>query len=796
MVTSNTVNRIYNTGEKSPIQIEKEFAVRQKEFHTIMEDIRSSTMEFPEQEYLIIGEKGMGKTMLLTKIKYEIESDEQLKNWLIPIAFPEELNGVSELYDLWLRVAEHLEESPHSECFKQLYQEIVKTKDEETAYAVLNQTLKNEGKKIILLIDNFGTFLDDLDRKEDHRLREILITNTNLRIVAAHPQTIQDVHRYDKAFYEHFIEIKLKGLSREDTKKLMLRLGEIYGGEKEIGEIIKNEPYRIEALRNLTGGNIRNVVMLFNILLTDKNQDPLSDLIQILDDITPLNTGKIAQLKKNQKKIIHYIALQWDAIHTADIAKALRMKSNEVSAQLNHLADNQWIISKGKGRKKMYQLRDRFFNIWYLMRYDRRSEKTRVKWLVHFYKIMCRPSQLADIGKQIIFRLNSDICSPQNILTLAIAHLQTDVSDENKIELYQQVSAYLQKASVELVSKLPPIIDFISDQNNLNLNEPFQVLEYANNSLSDKIINTITQNTDNLKQFLDENKILRDPAEAYHILGHEYYKERNGDWEEAFKKSIGIGHKKAAFCLAACYHKENDYKNAEKYYKVAMRAGINLAYFNYAQLNYMEFKNYDKTERLLLDLIKKTKKNPDADALDLLAHLYSEELGNAKKATIYFKKAIVAGKTKSRNCLAWHYYSHEIVSKKEYALKLVKEAHEKLGDIYIEVNLAIIYLWNGLIEDSIHTAEKFLFEEDTIEKYSSKVLHYLVRLLCEGQVNYIYNYFDKNEHLHLKDRFKPLWYAIVYLLEGRHSEEYLKMGDELKETVKSILDEIEKIKNP
>ncbi len=485
MVASrNTVNRIYNTGEKTRKEIEQEFIVRQHEFGTIMEDIRTSTMEFPEQEYLIIGEKGMGKTMLLTKIKYEIENDNKLKKWLIPIAFPEELNGASELYDLWLRVAEYLEELNQFSFFKNLRSEIITTHGEEAAaFAVLNQALKTNEKKIILLIDNFGTFLNELDAKEDHRLREILITNPNLRIIAANPEMVNEVHRYDKTFYEHFIEIKLKGLEVEETKKLMLNLGEIYGRAEDIKEIITNEPYRIHALRDFTGGNIRNIVMLFNILLNDKNGEPFNDLIQILDDVTPLNLNRVAQLKKNQRKIIDYIALQWDAVYTADIAKALRMKSNEVSAQLNHLADNQWIISKGIGRKKLYQLRDRFFNIWYLMRNGRKQHKERIKQLVHFYKIKHQENN------SLAMQVNEADDNAYGIISRAIIHVKSnEIEDAIKLAekcLYNK--NYLEKNEDKILSYLMALLgkgqthvvfNYFSDEKT-GLKDRFKPLWYA-----------------------------------------------------------------------------------------------------------------------------------------------------------------------------------------------------------------------------------------------------------------------------------------------------------------------------
>lgn len=486
MVTDiSTSGLVYNTGEKSRKQIDEEF-VRQAEFQMIMEDIRTSTMEFPEQEYLIIGEKGMGKTMLLTKLKYEIEKDAELKDWLIPVSFPEELNGATDLFDLWVQVAEYLEAYTQRTSFKGLSDAMIaKNGDEEQAFFLLNEALKTHQKKIILLIDNFGTFLDELGEKEDHRLREILITNTNIRIVATHSHTIQDVHRYDKAFYEHFIEIKLKGLSREETERLMLKLGKIYGGEKEIEKIIENEPYRIETLRHLTGGNIRKLAMLFNILLTDKNQDFLGDLIQILDDITPRNIGKITQLKKNQKKIINYIALQWDAVRTAEIAKALRMKSNEVSAQLNYLAENQWIVTKGNGRKKLYQLRDRFFNIWYLMRYGTAKHRNQLKWLMGFYKAW----DDSDFTLKVAIEAHQKISSLDTATHLAYAYVQNDkIEDAIKTaELFMHDAQFIENNQGKILRYLIGLLqkkqihivyNYFTNEN-LQIEKIFKPLWYA-----------------------------------------------------------------------------------------------------------------------------------------------------------------------------------------------------------------------------------------------------------------------------------------------------------------------------
>jgi len=342
-----------------------------------------------------------------------------------------------------------------------------------------------------------------------------------------------------------------------------------------------------------------------------------------------------------------------------------------------------------------------------------------------------------------------------------------------------------------LSTKLPKIEEVIDDKKSINLLknkniENDDAIEQVHEIISDFIADSISGN---LKHFLKEEKIVESPAEAHHLLGHVYFEKNIPKWEDNFLKSIDLGHKKAPFCLANCYYRRDEYIKAEKYYQMAIKNKINAAYLYAAHSNYY-LENYKKAERLFLQSIKRTK---DPDAMDLLGHMYSgdNELQNKGKAVKYFKQAILAGKQKSRSCLAWHYYLHEFEREKKYALKLVKQAYKELEKPYMLINLAIIYLWNDLIEDSIETSKGFLYDEEIIEENDEKILHYLVKLLNKDQLNFVYNYFNNNLNLNLKDRFKPLWYATVYLLEGKHSDEFLKMGEELKETVNNLLEEIE-----
>ncbi|MGB1243778.1 MAG: hypothetical protein ACPG49_14730, partial [Chitinophagales bacterium] len=53
---------------------------------------------------------------------------------------------------------------------------------------------------------------------------------------------------------------------------------------------------------------------------------------------------------------------------------------------------------------------------------------------------------------------------------------------------------------------------------------------------------------------------------------------------------------------------------------------------------------------------------------------------------------------------------------------------------------------------------------------------------------------EKAQKLHLKDRFKPIYYALMHFLKNKYPTEYLRMPPELKETVEEIIAKVEQMR--
>ncbi|MCJ7688329.1 MAG: helix-turn-helix domain-containing protein [Clostridiaceae bacterium] len=393
MQTNNS--SLYNPNNLTEEELVDRFVVRVKEFQKIYKDIKNSDMKYPEQHYIIEAERGYGKTTLLKRLYFEIKKDSELNERLIPVILPEEQYNIRKLFKLWEVTAQQLE--MESDEFIGLYNEMVKYSKkedyEDICFKILEKKLKEKNIKLILLIDNTFDILKKFKIYEQQKLREILLTSAEIRIIGASSEFLEFTFDYNKPFYDFFKEIKLKGLSAEETLDFFKKLGQI-SNIKNINEVLKSNNGKIEALRRLTGGAPRVMLLLFNAFIGNSGA-AFKELEILIDRVTPIYKHTMDSLSPVQQEIVDVIALSWDAITTKEIADKIRMQSKEVSAHLNQL-EKSGIIYKMPVNKKnyMYQIKERFFNIWYLMRFGGKKEKQKVQWLVAFLEIWCSREEL------------------------------------------------------------------------------------------------------------------------------------------------------------------------------------------------------------------------------------------------------------------------------------------------------------------------------------------------------------------------------------------------------------------
>jgi AAA domain len=396
---------LYNPARMSEDELLARFIVREKQFQVLWEEISSSSLTTIDQHFLIIGQRGMGKTTLMLKLAYEIGRNPQLKDWLIPIVFPEELFGVAELQGLWMALGDILEEWIPG--IMDSLEQIAQQQQEYLLIQHIREHLAERRLKLVLFIDNLGDILDRLEENEVRRLREILMTATDIRLVGASTRFMDHAYRYDKPFFDFFNTIFLPGLNREESISLMKGLAAHAGQKQILAEIMTQHPARVEAIRRLTGGVPRLLLLLYNSLMGSNGTEIIEDMETILDQVSPYYKHRVEELPPQQRSIFHQVAMAWDAVSTKEIAGATRLESKKVSAQLQQMVQCELLeqVETDK-RNHLYRIKERFFNIWYLMRMAGSRSENRMRWLTAFLETWLEGPEPNSLLQRFIHQLS------------------------------------------------------------------------------------------------------------------------------------------------------------------------------------------------------------------------------------------------------------------------------------------------------------------------------------------------------------------------------------------------------
>ncbi len=745
-IIKNNIANLYNPKTQSREELIEHFVVRQTIFKKLYREIRESKMDTPEQHILVEGKRGMGKTTLLLRLAYEIEQDPDLNQWLIPLVFNEEEYGVRKLFKMWERVLEILvDKAPAFSFLGEKMESLSRQFNddeiyEKEIYKLLNETLQNSRQKVILFIDNFGDMFQKFNEREAHRLRKILQTSADIRIIAASSVVLEAFYQYKHPFYEFFKIERLESLSTSDTFDLLQKLGERHQQDR-VQYILQHQKGRVEALRRLTGGVIRTMVLLFEIFIEDQDGSAFADLEAILDRVTPLYKHRMDDLPAQQQEIVEAIALHWDAIAVKGIAEKTRMESKVISAQLQQLVKNE-IIHKIPTTTKnhLYQINERFFNIWYLMRNGRSNHRSKVLWLVRFLEEWCDEMEIVARSRKHISSLQNGDFDQRSafFMSQALAYSR-HLPKEEQHELIETTRDYLHRKKSKYALRLSPSeleIQAKARQALQNKQYPkalpllLQMKEPNNALIAYTYFKGFRDYRQAEKFYLAASR--EKDTSAYNNLGilYDYHLNQPTQAEHWYKKAIENQSPKALFNLALLYkNKQKDYPKAAQYYQMAVDRGDLDASFNLANLYAEELKDYQQAENLYRDLAA----NGNIRAMHNLAYLYLEEIKDYDQAEYYFKLSIEQG---------------------------------------------------------------LLYQTDVLKISEEYPIHIpMLFLMARGEYAYLQDLFasPKSKAVHLVDKLKPIYYALLYFRQKEQPNDYLRMGPELEETVQEIISEVKRL---
>lgn len=415
---------IYNPDLLSRAELKRYFVGRLPLLDRILADLKRERPGSIGQHRLFLGQRGMGKTSLLRRIAIAVEEDLELNAIWLPLTFPEEQYNIADLADLWLNcldaVGDALEQRGLNDGADALDARIqaLDAASPTTVLDVLLDEAHQLNRRLLLLIDNIDLILDRL-REHHWALRETLQSCPELVVYGASARAIEASYRYDSAFYDFFRIDELKGLTEAELKATLIRLAEV-GNTPAVSELVEQDPARIRTLHLLTGGNPRTTVLLYGVLAQGPAGDVRSDLEGLLDRVTPLYKARFEDLPERGQQLVDALALYWDPASARQLADRLGWDVNLVSAQLDRL-QTQGIVEKTepyKAKRTLFQVAERFFNIWYLMRASRRVRR-RLTWLVRFLRMWFSARELDAHARHQLARRRSTARDAEYSLALA-----------------------------------------------------------------------------------------------------------------------------------------------------------------------------------------------------------------------------------------------------------------------------------------------------------------------------------------------------------------------------------------
>ena len=719
-----------NTGNKDKMSLIDGFVVRMKVFNSIISEIKLSKSNKPAKNYLIIGQRGAGKTTLLYRVKYAIEDDLKLSSVIIPIMLSEEQYNLLELINLWETIADNLDEN---EAFGNLYTEIEqqsedKSFNEAAAFELIDKALKKQEKKIIVFIENVDVFLRKIGSKGQKRLREILSSSNRIRLITSSTTHFDGVNNNSDSLYDFFKIVQLDGLSKDESKKLLYKLAEQKNELGNIENIIKAHPKRLESLRRLTGGNPRIISYLFHIFLDNENGKAIVDLYKLLDDITFLYKAELDQLSAQQQKVIDGIARNWDAISTKEIAQKTKIDSKQVSSILNILEKNQVVeVISTSTKNNLYRIKDRFLNIWYLMRFGKKKEIENVIWLVRFFDTWCNKSELSERIASHIKNLESGNYDMTAALDMGNVYLSCEnVPHHIKHNLYQKTISILPrnlaKGLIMSTDALASLVKKFVKQKKWSeaITAANEINDQSTRLLFMGWIHLAKKDPKAIDYFLELFELDKQPEFALIIanLIMSFIKDRNETYRnkviELYKMAIDGEQWEGYEKLGHLYFELNDLNEAKKYYRLAIEKGINSAIMSLAEILFIneEFIESQILVQKAIDNGEKVKNN---------LGLILEAQNKIDDAIAMYKQAIKDGEDNALLTLGNFYYKRNKNEDYEEAKKLFELAISKeINDAY--ASLGKLYLKN----DQLENAETVLLIG--VKKQNEEAAHALAHL--------------------------------------------------------------------
>ena len=385
----------YRPGLSSPERLLKTTVGRQEMLEELLGKLERQARKKKKQHFVFIGPRGIGKTHFLKIMKESIRSHPSMKDLYTIISFPEESHRILSFADFLLGVVEILgEEAEDKEPWQKLHVKLEEAEEDDVIIDSILPRLKQyhqeSGRDLLILMENIDTVFSQQLKNEKgmHQLRKFLMESEFTTFIGASPVFFSGFDDVKHPMYDFFDIQVLEELSAEQTVQL-IRSHLEWDKRHNILESFESLIPKIMAIHEMTGGNPRLTMMLYDLIAKEDILKVKLQFEKLLDQISPFYQDRIKELAPQERALLETIALMRCEEKTpAAIARKMRKPQQQCSSLLKRMLEAGYLSVADHAhdkRSKVYRIKEGFFDLWIAMSQSRVQRKY-LPHLVEFFE--------------------------------------------------------------------------------------------------------------------------------------------------------------------------------------------------------------------------------------------------------------------------------------------------------------------------------------------------------------------------------------------------------------------------
>ena len=380
---------------QSDEEVTKQFVVRHRELHTVL-DILRGNIESPScQHVLVVAPRGRGKTMLMARTAAELRTKDEFSARLLPVRFMEESQEIFNIADFWLETLFHLARecaSHDAELARELCAKHAALSEawreqslEDRARAAVLDAADRLDRKLVLVVENLQALSKDVDEDFGWKLRGVLQTEPLIMLLASATSRFTGLDDAEQPFFEMFRIIDLKPLATDECR----RLWELLSGDTVSGR-------EIRPLAILTGGSPRLLVIVAGFARHRSLRRLMEELVLLIDEHTEYFRGHLEVLGKTERRVYAAVLDLWQLSTAGEISVRARTDVRVVSTMLKRLVHRGAVVVEGSNKKRRYGSAERLYSIYYKLRRER-DEAAVVENLIRFMSVFYNEAEQTEL---------------------------------------------------------------------------------------------------------------------------------------------------------------------------------------------------------------------------------------------------------------------------------------------------------------------------------------------------------------------------------------------------------------